>query len=76
MGLVVVAFVVLAVFLSGETADRAKREAAKEVGPGFSLHVTTLSINESGRHKSVLAMVAAWNDKEVRDIWVHWEEGS
>jgi hypothetical protein len=56
---VVVAFVVLAVFLRGETADRVKREAAKEVGPGFSLSCHYLSTNELGRHKSVLSMVAA-----------------
>jgi len=38
------------------------------------VHVTSLYINESGRRKSVSAVVAAWNDKEVRDIPVHWEE--
>jgi len=67
--------VALVVFLGGESADRAKREAAEQVGPGFALHVTALMINESGRHKRVSAVVAAWNDKEVRDISVHWEEG-
>jgi hypothetical protein len=75
MGAVVAGFVALLVFLGGESADRAKREAAEQVGPGFALHVTSLMINESGRHKSVSAIVAAWNDKEVRDIPVHWEEG-
>jgi hypothetical protein len=73
-GLVVLLSVVLTIFLNGESADRAKREAASQVGPGFSLHVTSLYINESGRHKSVSAVVAAWNDEEVRDIPVHWEE--
>jgi hypothetical protein len=74
IGAVVVGSVALVVFLGGESADRAKREASVQVGPGFALHVTSLMINESGRHKSVSAVVAAWNDKEVRDISVHWEE--
>jgi hypothetical protein len=76
IGAVVVGAVALAVFLGGESADRARRAAAEQLGPGFALHVTSLMINESGRHKSVSAVVAAWNDKEVRDIWVHWEEGN
>lgn len=76
IGVVVAGSVMLAFFLSGESANRAKQEAAKEIGPGFALHVTSLMINESGRHKSVSAVVAAWNDKEVRDISVHWEEGN
>jgi hypothetical protein len=74
IGVVVVGSLALIVFLGGESADRAKREAAEQVGPGFDLHVTSLMINESGRHKNVSAVVAAWNDKEVRDISVHWEE--
>jgi hypothetical protein len=74
VGAAAAAFVVLMVFLSRESADRAKREAAKVVGPGFSFHVTSISINESARHKSVSAVVAAWNDKEVRDVPVHWED--
>jgi hypothetical protein len=75
IGAVVVGSVALLVFLGGESGDRAKRAAAEQVGPGFALHVTSLMINESGRHKRVSAVVAAWNDKEVRDISVRWEEG-
>jgi hypothetical protein len=74
IGIVVAAFVMLTLILGGESAERATREAAKEVGPGFSFHVNSLNINQSGRHKSVSAVVAAWNDKEVRDISVLWEE--
>lgn len=74
IGFLVVGFGMLTLLLGGESADRAKRQAAKEVGPGYSLQVTSLRINESGRHKSVSAVVTAWNDKEVRDIPVQWEE--
>jgi hypothetical protein len=74
-GILVLAFVLLRAFQSGETADRAKLEAAKAVGPGYSFHVTSFSINYGGSRKSISAVVAAWNDKEVRNIPVHWEEG-
>jgi hypothetical protein len=73
-GLVVLMSLMLAIFLNGESAERAKREAAKEVGPSFALHVTSLYINDSLRHKSVSAVVTAWNDKEVRDVSVQWQE--
>jgi hypothetical protein len=66
----------LAILLNGESAERAKREAAKEVGPGFAYHVTSLYINDSPGRKRVSAVVTAWNDKEVRDVPVHWEEGN
>jgi hypothetical protein len=75
-GLVVLLSLMLAVFLNGESAERAKREAAKEVGPSFALHVTSLYVNDSLGRKSVSAVVTAWNNQEVRDIPVHWEEGN
>jgi hypothetical protein len=56
----------LAILLNGESAERAKQEAAKTVGPGFALHVTSLYINDSAGHKSISAVVTAWNDNEVR----------
>jgi hypothetical protein len=75
-GLVVLGSLMLIIFLNGESAERAKLEAAKTVGPGFALNVTSLYINDSPKHKSVAAVVTAWNDKEVRDIPVHWEEAA
>jgi hypothetical protein len=76
LGLVVLMSLFLTIFLDGDSSERAKREAAKEVGPGFALHVTSLYINDSPGHKRVSAVVTAWNDQEVRDIPVHWEEGN
>jgi hypothetical protein len=74
LGLVLLMSLMLAIFLKGESAERAKREAAKEVGPGFALHVTSLYVTDSPGHKSVSAVVTAWNNKEVRDVPMHWEE--
>jgi hypothetical protein len=62
-GLVVLMSVFLTILLNGESAARAKREAATKVGPGFALHVTSLYINDSPGHKRVSAVVTAWNDK-------------
>jgi hypothetical protein len=73
IGAVVAGSVMLAFFLSGDSAERAKQEAAAKVGPGFAFRVTSLMISESGRHKSVSAVVTAWNDKEIRRVEVHWE---
>jgi hypothetical protein len=74
VGVVIAGSAILALFLSGESAQRAKLEAAKGIGPGFTLRVTSLMINQSGRHKSVSAVVTAWNDREIREIPVHWDE--
>jgi hypothetical protein len=75
-GLVVLMSLMLAILLNGESAERARQEAAKEVVPGFAFHVTSLYINDSLGHKRVSAVVTAWNDKEIRDISVHWEEAN
>lgn len=58
------------------TPRKGPREAAKEVGPGFALQVTSLFINDSPGSKTVSAVVTAWNEKEIRDISVQWEEGN
>jgi hypothetical protein len=74
IGFVVVGGIVVHVFLGGESGERAKSMAEKEVGPGYTLHVSSLRIVESQRAKSVSGVVTAWNDKEIREIPVHWEE--
>jgi hypothetical protein len=60
-------------FLGGETAQRAILMAEKEIGPGYQCFVSSLRINGGGSRESVSGMVTAWNDKEIREIPVHWE---
>jgi hypothetical protein len=63
----------LHVFLGGESAEHAKSMAEKLVGPGYRLHVSSMRVSRSGHTESVSGVVTAWNDKEIRDIAVHWE---
>ena len=74
IALVVGLGVSLNVFLHGVSAERAKSMAAKEVGPGYRFHVRSLAISSVGDKKSVSGVVTAWNDKEIREIAVHWDE--
>jgi len=60
-------------FLGGESAQRAKSIAEEKMGLGYKLTVRSLSISGSGGATSVSGVVTAWNDKEVREIPVHWE---
>ena len=63
----------LNVFIDGETGHRMKAIAEKQVGAGYQLHVTSLSISNPGPNESVSGVVTAWNDQEIREIPVHWE---
>jgi hypothetical protein len=62
------------VLWSGGTAERALATAAKEVGSGYQLHVRSLGLTRSGGRDSVEVVVTAWNDNEIKEIPVHWEE--
>jgi hypothetical protein len=62
-----------------DTAQPLHRMILKRVGyvlsvASFALHVTSLFINESASHKSVTAVVTAWNGTEIREITVHWKD--
>jgi hypothetical protein len=61
-------------FLNGESAERAKSMAEQEVDSGYKLHVDLLKTSTIDRHKSVYAVMTAWNDSEIREISVRWEE--
>lgn len=61
--------------LDGENARRMMSIAEREVGPDYQLHVKSLGFSQRGGGKSVSGVVIAWNDREVREIPVHWEEG-
>jgi hypothetical protein len=61
-------------FLKGESAERAKSMAERAAGPGYKMHVSSLRISTIDGQKSVSAVVTAWNDQEIKDIPVHWQE--
>lgn len=74
VGLVVVLGIVLVPMLSGESANHAKSIAKQQVGQGYRFHVSSLNIAKNNQGTFVSAVVTAWNDNEIRNIPVHWEE--
>lgn len=70
--------VALAVFmgllLGGEAAMKAKAIAAKQLGAKYRYHVTSLSISSNSQGTFVSGTVAAWNDTEIQNVSVEWEE--
>jgi hypothetical protein len=76
VGLVVVIGTFLALLLGGESANRAKSLAEQQAGPGYRYHVSSLNIVTNREGTIVSGEVTAWNDKEIRNIPVRWEENS
>jgi hypothetical protein len=64
----------MALFQLGGSAEHAKSMAEQQVGAGYRLHVRSLSIVKNSQGKFVSGVVTAWNEKEIRNIPVHWEE--
>jgi hypothetical protein len=74
IGLVILVSVFLSFLLGGESANKAKAVAAQQLGPAYRYHVSSLNIRKSNRGTFVSGVVTAWNDKEIRDVPVQWEE--
>lgn len=74
VGLVFVGSIFSMSLLGGESGTRAKSMAEQQIGKGYSLHVTSLDIIKGNRGTFVSAVVTAWNDEEIKNIPVRWEE--
>jgi hypothetical protein len=74
VGLVIVMGIFMALLLGSESADRAKSMAEQQVGPGYRLHVSSLNVTKNNQGTFVSGVVTAWNDNEIRNLPVHWEE--
>ena len=74
VALVVVMGIFLALLLGGDSAEHAKFMAEQQVGPGYRFHVSSLNIAKNNRGTFVSGVVTAWNDKDIRNVPVHWEE--
>lgn len=72
--LVVVMGIFLTLLLGGDSAQRAKSMAEQQVGPGYRFHLSSLNIAKNNRGTFVSGVVTAWNDKDIRNVPVHWEE--
>jgi hypothetical protein len=74
VGVVIFLTVFLSLLLGGESAAKAKSIAEQELGAGYRYHVSSLNIATNSHGKFVSGVVTAWNEKEIRDVPVSWEE--
>jgi hypothetical protein len=74
IGLVALLTIFASLMSGSERAERAKKMAEQQVGPGYSYYVSSLRISSGGQKSSVSAVVTAWNDKEIKNISVHWDD--
>lgn len=74
VGLVAILVAFLSVFLTGESASKAKSIAAQQLGDGYRYHVSSLNIQMNNGGKFVSSVVTAWNAKEIKSVPVRWEE--
>lgn len=72
--LVIGLLIAIKISLNGDTAQRVKQIAAKELGSGYKYNVNSLNIISNSQGKIVSATVTAYNEKEILVIPVKWEE--
>ncbi len=72
--LVIVMVVALGFMLHGASAQRACAEAKLKVGDGYKFCVSSLSMQSSGGHTHVAAVVTAYNQNEIKKVGVRWDE--
>ncbi len=59
--------------LNGEAAQKARRAVAEKLGPGYQYYTQSLSTT-IGKPAKTSALVQAWNEHEVRNVPVQWQE--
>lgn len=74
IGIVVILVVLTAVMGGGENASKAQLLAEQQLGAAYRYHVSSLNMYSYGHGTFVTAVVTAWNEREVRNVSVKWEE--
>lgn len=72
--LVIVMVVVQGFMLHGASAERACAEAKLKAGDGYKFCVSSLNMHSSGGHTHVAAVVTAYNQNEIKNVKVQWDE--
>ncbi len=72
--LVVILGVSLRFMMRGATAERAIAKAKQKVGEDYRFNVSHLSMSSSGGKTHVEAVVTAYNQKEIHDVAVAWDQ--
>jgi hypothetical protein len=73
-GLSFLAALLLWLTLHGQSAALATSLALQQLGPVFQYQLLWVSRENDGALKQVTGTVAAWNDREVRLVIIHWRE--
>lgn len=74
VGLVAVLVVSLSLLLDGESATKAKSLAQQRLGAGYRYHVASMNVAKTSQGTFVRGVVTAWNEREIRNVPVSWEE--
>jgi hypothetical protein len=74
VGLVGIIVILAVPLMRGESAQRAIKIAASQLGPGYDYYVTSISWTSSTRGTEVFAVVTAWNRREIRNLPVRWHK--
>jgi hypothetical protein len=74
VGLVIVMGTFMALLLGGESASRAKAMGEQQLGSGYRFHISSLNISKNNQGTFISGVVTAWNDNEIKNVPVHWEE--
>lgn len=74
LSIAIVATVFTGFLINGESANRAKFIAEKQLGSSYRFHVRSINITKNNQGTFISGVVTAWNDKEIRDLPVQWEE--
>jgi hypothetical protein len=72
-GVVLLGCLMLFLALHGQSADLATSLAVQQLGPFYHYHLSWISSSSNGHGTSVNGVVTAWNDKEIRQVLLHWE---
>lgn len=72
--LVIVMVVALGFMLHGASSERACAEAKLKTGEGYKFCVSSLNMQSSGGHTHVAAVVTAYNQNEIKNVRVQWDE--
>ncbi len=72
-GLVALTTLLLWLALHGQTAALATSLAFDQLGPGYRYHLSWISSAGSGHGTTVKGVVTAWNEKEIKQVLLHWE---
>ncbi len=74
VGLIAMLVVFLNLLLGGDSASKAKALAEQDLGSSYRYHVSSMNIAKTSQGTFISGVVTAWNEREIHNIPVKWEE--